>query len=89
MMSQAKSKFTENTRPRLIFSIQNLMSMLIGRLAEDGFVALLQYFSWRNLILCKATRMHAYMSMLPAHLYKTEVRVEEGFEVTFGKLLSI
>ena len=31
----------------------------------------------------------AYMSLQPAHFYKTEVWVEEGFEVTFGKLLSI
>ena len=31
----------------------------------------------------------AYVPLQPAHFYKTEVWVEEGFEVTFGELLSI
>ena len=64
------------------------MSMLIGRLAEDGFVALLQYLFIGNLNFVKCKK-DACMSLQPAHIYKTEVRVEEGFGVTFGKLLSI
>ena len=33
------------------------------------------------------SKKDAYMSFQSAHFHKTEVRVEEGFEVTFGKLL--
>ena len=35
------------------------------------------------------SKKDAYMSLHPTHFYKTEVRVEEGFEVMFGKRLSI
>ena len=64
------------------------MSMLIGRLAKDGLVALLQYFLMGNSNFVKSKK-DAYMFLQPAHFNKTEVRDEERFEVPFGKLLSI
>ena len=64
------------------------MSMLIGRLAEDDFVALFSVFFMGNSNFVKSKK-DAYMSLQPAHFYKTEVRAEEGSEVTFGKLLII
>ena len=63
------------------------MSMLIGGLAEDGFVALYSIFH-REFEFCE--KQEGCLHVPAANpLYKTEVRVEEGFEVTFGKLLSI
>ena len=58
------------------------MSMLIGRLAEDGFVALFTVFFMGNSNFVKSKK-DAYMSLPPAHFFKIEVQVEEGFEVTF------
>ena len=35
------------------------------------------------------SKKDAYMSLQPAHFCKEELQVEKGFEVAFGKLLSI
>ena len=64
------------------------MWMLIGRGAEDGFCCAFTVFFMGNSNFVKSKK-DAYMSLHPGHFCKTEVRVEEGFEVTFGKLLSI